>query len=68
MPGGLVAIGNVAAHNPSRWVMEYFAEWFLIHRTPEDLLRLAGEVAADAASADVDAESTGINLFLRIHR
>ena len=68
VPGGLVAIGNVAAHNPSRWIMEYFAEWFLIHRTPADLLRLAGEVAGVPASVDVDSEPSGINLFLRIRR
>ena len=68
VPGGLVAVGNVAAHNPSRWVMEYFAEWFLIHRTADDLVRLASEVAATAESVEVDAEPSGINLFLRIRR
>ncbi|MDB4965231.1 MAG: SAM-dependent methyltransferase [Myxococcales bacterium] len=68
VPGGLVAVGNVASNNPSRWVMEYFAEWFLIHRSPADLLRLSSEIAKTAESVDVDAEATGINLFLRIRR
>lgn len=67
-PGGLVAVGNVAADNPSRWIMEYFTEWFVIHRAPADLLRLAGDVRRSATSMAVDSEPTGVNLFLRITR
>jgi hypothetical protein len=48
--------------------MEYFTEWFVIHRAPADLLRLAADVRGAATSMTVDAEPTGINLFLRITR
>jgi extracellular factor (EF) 3-hydroxypalmitic acid methyl ester biosynthesis protein len=65
---GMLAIGNVAAHNPSRWLMEYFADWFLIHRTPEQLLGLARELSPEPAQATVDAEPSGVNLFLQIRR
>jgi extracellular factor (EF) 3-hydroxypalmitic acid methyl ester biosynthesis protein len=65
--GGRLVIGNVAAHNPSRWIMEYFAGWFLIHRSAAELLELAGELPQDARR-EVDAEPSGVNLFLHIYR
>jgi len=66
--GGCVVIGNVAAHNPSRWVMEYFAEWFLIHRTPDELRALAAGLLPAPSALRVEAEPAGINLFLHIQR
>jgi hypothetical protein len=63
--GGHLAIGNVAAHNPSRWIMEYFAGWFLIHRSAEELLELASELPA-RAQRRVDSEPSGVNLFLHV--
>jgi extracellular factor (EF) 3-hydroxypalmitic acid methyl ester biosynthesis protein len=68
VPSGVLAIGNVAAHNPSRWVMEYFSEWFLIHRTPEQLLGLAADLQPRPTQVTVDAEPSGINLFLLVRR
>jgi extracellular factor (EF) 3-hydroxypalmitic acid methyl ester biosynthesis protein len=66
--GGRVAIGNVAAHNPSRWVMEYFSEWFLIHRSPEELLKLSGDLTPAPRQMTVASEPSGVNLFLLIRR
>ena len=37
-PGGQLLIGNVDVSNPTRYFMEYFAEWFLIHRSRSQLL------------------------------
>jgi hypothetical protein len=68
VPGGLLAIGNVAAQNPSRWVMEYFSEWFLIHRTPEQLLALVDDLEPTPQQIMVDAEPSGVNLFLLVRR
>jgi extracellular factor (EF) 3-hydroxypalmitic acid methyl ester biosynthesis protein len=65
--GGRLAIGNVAAHNPSRWIMEYFAGWFLIHRSVEALLELGSELPA-TAQRRVEAEPSGVNLFLHVQR
>jgi extracellular factor (EF) 3-hydroxypalmitic acid methyl ester biosynthesis protein len=66
--GGCMAVGNVAAHNPSRWIMEYFAEWFLIHRTPDELRTLAAGLTPGPSALTVEAEATGINLFLHVRR
>ena len=65
---GRIAIGNVASHNPSRWVMEYFAEWFLIHRSKEDLERLASSLLPAPRRVAVEAEPSGVNLFLLVER
>lgn len=66
VPGGQLAIGNVAAHNPTRWFMEYCLDWFLIHRSPEQLLGFADQLEPKPARAEVDAEPLGVNLFLRV--
>lgn len=66
--GGHLAIGNVAAHNPDRFVLEYLAEWYLHHRSPDDLLALAGQLAPAPSTLSVEAEPTGVNLFLLVAR
>jgi hypothetical protein len=48
--------------------VEYFSEWFLHHRTREELLALAAAIAPRGASVAVGAEPSGINLFLLLHR
>ena len=65
-PSGHLAIGNVASNNPSRYFMEYCLDWFLIHRSREDLLSFAHALEPKVARAQVDAEPSGVNLFLHI--
>jgi len=67
-PGGLLAVGNVAEHNPTRWFMEYCLDWFLIHRSKTELLTLGQRLVPSPSSTNVDAEPLGVNLFLLIHR
>lgn len=67
-PAGLLVVGNVAKGNPSRWAMEYAAEWFLIHRSPEELRALGEAVEPRPARIEVDSEPTGVNLFLHLWR
>ncbi len=67
-PGGLLAIGNVAEQNPTRWFMEYCLDWFLIHRSRAQLTDLGGRLSPAPASVSVDAEPLGVNLFLLIRR
>jgi extracellular factor (EF) 3-hydroxypalmitic acid methyl ester biosynthesis protein len=62
--GGTLLVGNVAAHNPDRWAMEYFTEWFLYHRSEEELCAQARALAPAPSSFHVEAEPTGVNLFL----
>lgn len=66
VPGGQLAVGNVAAHNPTRWFMEYCLDWFLIHRSPEQLVAFARQLDPAPARVEVDAEPLGVNLFLRV--
>jgi len=67
-PGGSVAVGNFATHNPSRLTMEYFSEWFLIHRTSEEMMRFGKRLEPSPSNVAVEAEPTGINLFLIVKR
>lgn len=67
-PRGILAVGNVAAHNPSRWAMEYFSDWFLHHRTPAELQKIAESLTIPPSSVEIDAEPLGLNFFLLIRR
>jgi extracellular factor (EF) 3-hydroxypalmitic acid methyl ester biosynthesis protein len=68
VPGGLLAVGNVARDNPSRWAMEYFGDWFLIHRAREDLEVLGAALVPAPAGVAVESEPLGVNLFLVVRR
>lgn len=60
--GGRIVVGNFATNNPDRGYMELIGDWHLIHRSPDDLRRLAS--AAGCTSCEVTSDQTGINLFL----
>jgi extracellular factor (EF) 3-hydroxypalmitic acid methyl ester biosynthesis protein len=66
--GGTLAIGNVAAQNPNRWAMEYFTEWFLNHRSPEELVERARTLNPAPRAIETTAEPLGVNLFLIVRR
>ena len=63
---GKLVIGNFATGNPTRPYMELFGEWYLHHRTRDDLMRLALEMGAEPSSVTVDSEGEGVNLFLHM--
>ena len=67
-PGGMLYVGNVAEHNPDRAAMEFFTEWFLYHRSPAGLLAQAKLLSPPPSKANVEAEPTGVNLFLVLQR
>jgi extracellular factor (EF) 3-hydroxypalmitic acid methyl ester biosynthesis protein len=64
VPGGQLAIGNMSVNNPSRYAMEYFTGWFLLHRTNDQLLSLGRGLVPTPGHLEVGAESLGVNLFL----
>ena len=66
LPGGRLLLGNVAAHNPSRWAMEYFVDWVVIHRTQEELKALAAALHPAPSEIRIEAESSGVNIFLHV--
>ncbi len=65
--GGEMIIGNFNEdYNPSRPYMEIFGEWFLHHRTEEQLLDLAGKAGFTREQTGVGREEGNVNLFLHI--
>jgi extracellular factor (EF) 3-hydroxypalmitic acid methyl ester biosynthesis protein len=65
VPGGLFLVTNVHAENPWRFFMESIGDWFVIHRTREELRELAvGTGEPRLAVTDVDTDRSGTNLFL----
>lgn len=67
-PSGKVLVGNVDVSNPTRYFMEYFLDWFLIHRSRSQLLDKARMLTPTPRAAYVEAEPLGVNLFLAIER
>ena len=65
-PGGELIIGNFHVSNPSRNFMEYWGDWYLIHRTEAELRDLLPN--ADSADADVIFEETRSQMFLHAKR
>ncbi len=59
--GGKVFIGNFAKGQISRPYMELIGEWFLIHRTPEDMKHLLKE--SGYKNIEIRSDETGVNLF-----
>jgi SAM-dependent methyltransferase len=65
-PGGEVIIGNFSNYNPSRAFMELFGDWYLHHRSEEQLANLAIQAGIEEKNIKVEQEPEGINLFMRI--
>ena len=64
--GGEFIIGNFSNSNPTRRLMEVLSDWYLNHRSKNDLVRMAIEAEASEEHIEVEMESLGVNLFLRI--
>jgi len=65
-PGGELVIGNFGSNNPSRSYMELLGQWFLHHRSVDDLRQLAATLEVPRELVRIDSEPEGINLFLRL--
>lgn len=65
-PGGELVIGNFADDNPNRAFMEGGMNWFLHHRSPQQLINLAKEAGAAGWNPVVKQEPEGVNLFLHL--
>ncbi|MBN1365170.1 MAG: class I SAM-dependent methyltransferase [Syntrophaceae bacterium] len=63
--GGELIIGNFSTNNPTRDYMEC-GNWFLYHRSPDDLIKIAGECGIPREKISVKSEPLGVNLFLHI--
>jgi extracellular factor (EF) 3-hydroxypalmitic acid methyl ester biosynthesis protein len=65
-PGGEIVVGNFHVTTPTRTYMDYWADWTLIYRTEESFLSLAEGLPV--ASARIDFDETGCQMFLRLQR
>lgn len=67
-PGGEMIIGNFNVENPSRKIMEVLGDWFLYHRSEQELKKFATQAGIPAKKVEVIKEPLGINLFLRARK
>ncbi len=65
---GLIVFGNFHPAQPTRIPMELVGNWFLIHRTNQDLVCLAEKAGISSANVKVSQEPMGINLFCEIRK
>ncbi len=65
---GEIIIGNFCKSNPGQAYMELFCNWFLFHRTEQELKALAICAGFKKENIAVEKEPLGINLFLRIRK
>jgi extracellular factor (EF) 3-hydroxypalmitic acid methyl ester biosynthesis protein len=66
-PKGSLFIGNMSPANPTRWLMEHHADWYLIYRSHAEMVEFATAAAPDADVGIVE-ERTGVNPFVRVTR
>ncbi|MCA9264208.1 MAG: class I SAM-dependent methyltransferase [Planctomycetales bacterium] len=65
---GEVYVFNFAHGNPSRAYMEWLGNWYRTYRSVDDLWDMAAQAGIASDQCEVDAEPTGVNLYLRAWR
>ena len=65
-PGGELVAGNFHVSNQSRYIMEYWGDWFLIHRTEADFRKMFENDGNGRVS--VFFEDTGNQMFLHVKK
>lgn len=66
--GGMIVIGNFHPSNPSRDYMEICGDWYLIHRTEEEMLALCERAGIPLDLVSFKKETLGINIFCTIEK
>lgn len=67
-PGGFLYIGNFSDQNPTRKYMEIFGNWYLCHRSEQQLHNLALQAGIAHLNIDISSEPLGVNLFLELFK
>jgi SAM-dependent methyltransferase len=67
-PGGRLVVFQFAPHNPSRALMEWIGNWYLIYRDERAIASLAAAAGIPAASVQFGAEDQGVDLYLDARR
>jgi SAM-dependent methyltransferase len=64
--GGRMVIGNFHPENPTRNYMEWVGEWFLIHRTEDDMAEMSRVAGIPCKALSFDRDATGVQLFMTV--
>ena len=65
--GGRLIIGNFSASHQFKFFIEYALDWFLIHRSHEDMYRLLPSQDR-YTTASIEEVEDGVNIFLNIEK
>lgn len=65
--GGVLIIGNASLENHFHFFIEFAGEWYLIHRSKEDLLKLVPD-DVEQDKVEIDTEPAGVVHFLKIRK
>lgn len=67
-PGGVLALGNINTTNPHRIAMEVFGQWYLHHRSENDLKMLISESDIPSNCVSFNTEPTTVNIFAHVRK
>lgn len=62
---GDLIIGNLDASNEARYFMEYGAEWYVLYRTPQELIQMVEGISSAQVFVETDEEGTQLYLTVR---
>jgi extracellular factor (EF) 3-hydroxypalmitic acid methyl ester biosynthesis protein len=63
-PGGRMTVFQFAPHNPSRALMEWIANWYLIYRDEGQFRSVVKQADVPSPCASFGAEPLGVDLFV----
>ncbi len=63
-PGGRMTVFQFAPHNPSRALMEWIGNWYLIYRDELQFRSVANRSAIPSSAMEFGAEPLGVDLFV----
>jgi hypothetical protein len=64
--GGELVVGNYHVSNPSKFFMDYWGDWPIMHRTEEQFRQLLPD--ATSKNSAITYDETGIQMFLCIEK
>ena len=65
-PGGELIVGNFHLSNPSKYFMEYWGDWYLIHRNEKEFKNLLS--VTSPVKKSIIFEDSGSQMFLDIRK
>jgi extracellular factor (EF) 3-hydroxypalmitic acid methyl ester biosynthesis protein len=63
-PGGQMTVMQFAPHNPSRALMEWIGNWYLIYRAAGELRQVVADAGIPPAATSYGAEPLGVDLYV----